>query len=72
VSDSSSLEIEKYASCSTNWWDTQECYRYHKVGYIVWYCSSTAVVESEAQMVVVAAMSTMTMTIENYWITATG
>jgi len=74
-SDGSSSESEKHRR--TNWRDTQECYRCHKVGHIARYCPSTAPVESaaptETAAAAAAAATTMTTTsIENYWMTVTG
>jgi hypothetical protein len=72
-SNGSSLDNEKHASRRTNWRDTQECYRCHKVGHIARYCPSTAPVESTAPTETAAAATTMaTTSIENYWMTVTG
>ena len=60
---------QKHTSRRTNWRDTQECYRCHKVGHIARYCPSTAPVESAALTETAAA--TTTTTIENYWMTDT-
>jgi hypothetical protein len=65
-SDGSSSESEKHRR--TNWRDTQECYRCHKVGHIAWYCPTAAPVESAAPTETAAA----TTSIENYWMTVTG
>jgi hypothetical protein len=70
--ESSNSEDEKKHR-HTNWRDTQEYYRCHKVGHIARYCPSTAPVESAAPTETAAAETTMTMTsIENYWMTVTG
>jgi len=59
-SDGSSLDNEKHTSRRTNWRDTQERYRCHKVGHIAQYCPSTAPGNSGAPTV--AAAMTMTTT----------
>jgi hypothetical protein len=71
-SDCSSSESEKHRRMHT-----QECYRCHKVGHIVRYCSSTAPVVSgaptETAAAAAAVATTMTTTsIENYLMTVTG
>ena len=66
-SDGSSSDNEKHASRSTNWRDTQECYRCHKVGHIARYCPSTAPVE--CRVLTEAAAATTTTSIGNYWMT---
>jgi len=71
-SDGSSLESEKHR-CRR----TQEYYRWHKVGHIARYCSSTAPMESGAPMEstapteTAATAATITTSIENYWMTVT-
>jgi len=64
VGDGSNSEDEKHKCCCSRWGDTQECYRYHKMGHFARYCPETALVESTAPIKTAVATTTTTISIK--------